>query len=275
MIDPNKQIDEAILKMFQQGKTYGEIQTILKVGTHRIYDVIHGNEINHKKGRKPKITQEVLDYIDMQTMANSNISNFNMMKMVKEKFNLDITQKSIANCRKKLGFAYRPPMKVQKLSDEQKCQRMQFATYAKTELINAPIVFSDESRFGIFPDNSWRYIKKGKWNETALAGNEKFIDTVMFWGAIGPGYKSDLVLCSNGVDGNEYISIITKSHMIETCDVKFGKYKWFFMQDGAPSHTSLIASNFFYSKAKVIPGWPPNSPDINPIEMIWSIIKKN
>ena len=78
----------------------------------------------------------------------------------------------------------------------------------------------------------------------------------MFWGAIGIGYKSDLVLCSNVMDGNEYVSIIANSKIIETCDMKYERHKWFFMQDGAPCHNSIIASNFFILNARLFRGGP-------------------
>ena len=274
MIDPNQQIDDAIYALHLEGKSYRYIQMTLRVGQHRISDVIHRRTMNHKRGRKPKISQEILEFVDMNTLANAKISNAQMQGMIKEKYSMDLSLKSIANSRKQLGFVYRPPMKIQKLSDEQKTLRIQFAKYAQKELVDKTIVFSDESRFGILPDNNWVYIKKGNWNETALTCNEKFIDSVMFWGAIGLDYKSPLILCSNGMDGNEYISIINNSKMTETCDMKHGRYKCFFMQDGAPCHNAQIVSNFFYSKCKLIPGWPPNSPDLNPIEMVWAIIKK-
>ena len=160
MINPEEKIDEIIMKLHLEGKSYNYIQNILGVGAHRISDVLHRKTMNHKKGRKPKISPEILEFVDIHTQMDSRISNSQMQMMIKEKYSMDISLKSIANIRKHLGFSYRPPMKIQKLSEEQKALRFQFSKYAQNELVGKPIVLLDESRFGILPDNNWVYIKK-------------------------------------------------------------------------------------------------------------------
>ena len=197
-----------------------------------------------------------------------------MVQMIESRFGIKLCEKTVANARAELGFKYRPPMHVQELTSDQKEQRFQFSQYAYSHFVNEKIVFSDESRFSLGPDNRWVYIKRGNWTESAMSTSSKFPLSVMFWGAIGKGYKSKLIVCSNCVDSKEYFSILIKSGLFQTCDMKYGKYGWCFMQDGAPSHTSKETENFLKEICRVIPGWPPNSPDLNPIEMIWSIIRK-
>ncbi|EER06130.1 transposable element tc3 transposase, putative [Perkinsus marinus ATCC 50983] len=49
------------------------------------------------------------------------------------------------------------------------------------------------------------------------------------------------------------------------------------MQDNAPFHASKFAKNYLEKKGftgRKLMNWPPNSPDINPIERHWSILKK-
>ena len=46
-----------------------------------------------------------------------------------------------------------------------------------------------------------------------------------------------------------------------------------FMQDGAPCHLSKVATEFLKKNKISVLGWPRISPDLNPIENPWAIMK--
>jgi len=70
-----------------------------------------------------------------------------------------------------------------------------------------------------------------------------------------------------------YIDII-KSHLLGK-KTKFDVRKMTFQQDGASSHTAKATRAYFTEVGLNTLTWPPNSPDLNPIENIWAILKQN
>ena len=70
----------------------------------------------------------------------------------------------------------------------------------------------------------------------------------------------------------KYIPLIKEG--LKEYAIRLRRQKFIFMQDGARAHLSKESKQFFKNEGFQPMEWPPNSPDLNPIENIWSVIKK-
>ena len=97
----------------------------------------------------------------------------------------------------------------------------------------------------------------------------------MIWGAVGYNYKSPLIFIDGQINGDYYLNnIIRNSGFLESVAKSFPDNNWILQQDNARPHIRRdIVEAMRNLNIKLLDNWPPYSPDLNIIEVIWAIME--
>ena len=233
-------------------------------------------------GRPRKTTVEMDNFIVESVESNRKLLPKEVQKMVKEKFGVSL---SLSRIRLRLQLAglhgcvcVRKPL----LTMVNKLKRLHWAYLHRNWTIAQwkQVLWSDEKKFELFNSKRRTYCRRRKGEalreDTVQATVKHGGGSAMFWGCFGGLGMGDIFQVHGIMKKEEYHSILVR-HAIPSGNRLFGGV-WMFQQDNDPKHTSNLCRT--YLDRKVQAGqithmiWPPQSPDLSPIELLWEEVDR-
>jgi len=230
-----------------------------------------GDVLDLPRSGRPKKTVKFQDMnIKKIALCKRKPSTRNISNYLKSK-GLDISHATVSSRLREVGLSYLSPLKKPLLTEEARETRLHWALQHQ-DFNWENCLFSDETSFSLFGYDKKSWQDSGRSRE--VHQKMKHPPKIHAWGCFSAKGFGKLALFEENLDSDLMIDIY-KNVLLPSIPMCFGTKspRWILQEDNDPKHRSRKCTEWKINNQVQVMPWPTNSPDLNPIENVWALMK--
>lgn len=220
---------------------------------------------------KARATTPQVDKMIVNLFKNNSSYTLPKVQSILAKKKIDVSLTTIKRRLFAAGFRWRSTMLKPFLKSEHIEKRLAWAQkHADRDWSN--VIFTDETSFWAWTVRKHEWAQRG---QRVPKRTVKHATKIHAWGCVCRKGFGRLILFTENLNAVKMLGLYKKG-LLKSSEKWFGtdNSTWILQEDNDPKHRSKLCTNWKKEQGITTLDWPAQTPDANPIENVWSVMKR-